>query len=92
MEQGFFGDSEMVHGYIADQVETNFTTTIKHMMFEYDEGFDDSLPINWTREKMILLPKEELILMGQNGRKRAVEVFDEKIIINHYKDIIYRFK
>jgi hypothetical protein len=30
--------------------------------------------------------------MGQNGRKRAVEVFDEKIIINHYKDIIYRFK
>jgi hypothetical protein len=27
--------------------------------------------------------------MGYKARKRAIEVFDEKIIIKHYKEAIY---
>ena len=40
-------------------------------------------------KKMILLSDEERNSMGQKARKRAVEVFDEKIIIKHYKDAIH---
>lgn len=39
--------------------------------------------------KMLNLPLVEIITMGINGRKRAVESFDEQIIINHYKNVIY---
>ncbi|MFT7251620.1 MAG: glycosyltransferase involved in cell wall biosynthesis [Flavobacterium sp.] len=39
--------------------------------------------------KMIKLPIEERLLMGDNGRNRAINVFDEQIIIKHYKDAIY---
>tara|TARA_R110002051_G_scaffold162204_3_gene233719 strand:+ start:253 stop:1368 length:1116 start_codon:yes stop_codon:yes gene_type:complete len=39
--------------------------------------------------KMINLPIEERLLMGDNGRNRAINVFDEQIIIKHYKDAIY---
>ena len=68
----------------------------KDVVIDGETGFlckvKDSFDLAIQMEKMILLPKEELISMGENGRKRAVEVFDEKIIINHYKDVIYRFK
>jgi glycosyltransferase involved in cell wall biosynthesis len=68
----------------------------KDVVIDGETGFlckvKDSFDLAIQMEKMILLPKEELISMGVNGRKRAVEVFDEKIIINHYKDVIYRFK
>lgn len=40
-------------------------------------------------EKMLLLSVEQRELMGVKARERAVSVFDEKIIINIYKDAIY---
>lgn len=43
-------------------------------------------------EKMIMmvkLSKEERISMGKKGRQRAIDVFDEKIIIKHYEDAIF---
>ena len=40
-------------------------------------------------KEMLLLPKEKRMEMGEKARKRALEVFDEKIIIKHYKDAIY---
>ncbi len=39
-------------------------------------------------KRMILLSQEDRIKMGTKARERAVEVFDEKIIIKHYKDVI----
>ena len=41
-------------------------------------------------EKMFLLPKSQLQQMGKNARKRALETFDEKIIIEIYKEEIYK--
>lgn len=43
-------------------------------------------------EKMLNLKKEELKEMGIRSRERAVNVFDEKIIIKHYKEAIYSLK
>lgn len=40
-------------------------------------------------EKMLLLPYEKRKEMGFKARERAVTVFDEKIIIGHYKEAIY---
>jgi glycosyltransferase involved in cell wall biosynthesis len=40
-------------------------------------------------EKMLLLPFDKRKKMGLEARKRAVEIFDEKIIINHYKEAIH---
>ncbi|WP_338407591.1 glycosyltransferase family 4 protein [uncultured Flavobacterium sp.] len=40
-------------------------------------------------EKMFLLPVKERMEMGHNARKRAIEIFDEKIITGHYKEAIY---
>jgi glycosyltransferase involved in cell wall biosynthesis len=40
-------------------------------------------------EKMILMPIVERKEMGIKARKRAIEIFDEKIIINHYKEAIH---
>lgn len=40
-------------------------------------------------EKMLMLTEEERKSMGIAGRKRAIEVFEEKIIIKHYKNEIY---
>ncbi len=40
-------------------------------------------------ENMLLLPIEKRMKMGEKARERALEVFDEKIIIKHYKDAIY---
>ncbi len=65
----------------------------KDVVIDGETGFlckvRDSSDLAIQMRKMILLSKEEQVLMGENGRKRAVEVFDEKIIINHYKDVIY---
>ena len=58
MEQGFFGDSDMMHGYVADEIDDNFTTNIKRMIYEDNPDFDDCLPSNWTKQKTILLPFE----------------------------------
>jgi glycosyltransferase involved in cell wall biosynthesis len=40
-------------------------------------------------EKMLLMSSEEKMRMGYYARERAIEVFDEKIIIKHYKEAIY---
>ncbi|WP_369048787.1 glycosyltransferase family 4 protein [Tenacibaculum sp. UWU-22] len=40
-------------------------------------------------EKMLLLSEKQRDNMGAEARKRAIAVFDEKIIIQHYKDEIY---
>ena len=40
-------------------------------------------------EKMLLLSVKERMKMGHYARKRAIEIFDEKIIIKHYKEAIY---
>jgi glycosyltransferase involved in cell wall biosynthesis len=40
-------------------------------------------------EKMLLLSVKERMKMGYYARKRAIEVFDEQIIIRHYKEAIY---
>ena len=39
-------------------------------------------------KKMLLLSLEERKMMSEKTRKRAVDVFDEKIIIRHYKEAI----
>ncbi len=41
-------------------------------------------------EKMFLLNKDELEKMGNNARKRAVKIFDEKIVIDMYVKEINR--
>ena len=38
---------------------------------------------------MFLLPVKERMEMGHNARKRAIDIFDEKIITGHYKEAIY---
>lgn len=68
----------------------------KDVVIDQETGFlckvKDSLDLAIQMEKIISLSVEELNLMGDKGRKRAIEIFDEKIIIKHYKDVIYRFK
>lgn len=65
----------------------------KDVVVDGETGFlckvKDSIDLVIQMEKIISLSVDELNLMGENGRKRAVEVFDEKIIIKHYKDVIY---
>lgn len=39
--------------------------------------------------KMRLQPEERLHEMGLHGRRKMIEEFDESIVINRYKDIIY---
>lgn len=39
-------------------------------------------------EIMILLPKEELVSMGQKGREKIVNEFEEKIVVNKYLETI----
>lgn len=48
-----------------------------------------SIDLSEKMEKMMLLPVGERKIMGSKARNRAVEVFDEKIIIEHYKNAIY---
>ncbi len=40
-------------------------------------------------EKMLLMSHEKRMKMGFKARERAIEIFDEKIIIGHYKEAIY---
>ena len=49
----------------------------------------DSSDLAMQMEKMFLLSDEERNEMGRKARKRAIEVFDEKIIIKYYKNAIY---
>ena len=49
----------------------------------------DSLDLSKKMEKMLLLTNKERNLMGKDGRKRAIAIFDERIIINKYKEAIY---
>ena len=39
-------------------------------------------------EKMLCLKKNERIRMGEKGRVKVIEQFDESIVINHYKKAI----
>ena len=39
-------------------------------------------------EKMLLLSEDKRKEMGDKGRKRAIAIFDEQIIIQHYKNVI----
>jgi glycosyltransferase involved in cell wall biosynthesis len=48
----------------------------------------DSIDLAIQMEKMINLPEKAQISMGENGRKKAIEVFDEQIVIKHYKNAI----
>lgn len=49
----------------------------------------NSIDLANKMEKMLLMSSKERMKMGYYARKRAVEVFDEKIIIGHYKEAIY---
>lgn len=48
----------------------------------------DSKDLADKMEKVLLMSKAKRKEMGWEARKRALEVFDEKIIINHYKQAI----
>ena len=68
----------------------------KDVVIDGETGFlckvKDHIDLALQMEKMIMLSSQEIKLMGEKGRKRAIEVFDENIIINHYKNIINRFE
>lgn len=65
----------------------------RDVVIDNETGFlcevKNSIDLADKMEKMLLLPSEMRKEMGIKARKRAVEVFDEKIIIGHYKDAIY---
>ena len=42
-----------------------------------------------SMDKMLNLTATERDLMGEKARERAIKVFDQEIIINHYKNAIY---
>ena len=48
----------------------------------------DSEDLADKMEKMFLLDKQDFKQMGQNGRQKALEIFDEQKIINIYKSAI----
>lgn len=48
----------------------------------------DSKDLADKMEKMLLMSKVKRKEMGLKARQRALEIFDEKIIINHYKQAI----
>ncbi len=64
----------------------------KDVVIDNETGFlcevKNSEDLALKMEKMLLLSVEDRKLMGENARKRAIEVFDEKIIIEHYKETI----
>ena len=49
----------------------------------------NSIDLADKMEKMLLIPFDERIKMGHCARKRAIDLFDEKIIIRLYKEAIY---
>jgi glycosyltransferase involved in cell wall biosynthesis len=68
----------------------------KDVVLDGETGFlckvRDSVDLAIQMERIMSLSVDELNLMGVKGRKRAIELFDEKIIVKHYKDIIYKFR
>lgn len=64
----------------------------KDIVIDNDTGFlaevKNSKDLAAKMEKMILLSNEERNNMGLKARKLVLDVFDEKIIIKHYKDAI----
>ncbi len=48
----------------------------------------DSESLADAMEKMILLTEEERIAMGKRGREKVISEFDEKLVIEKYKEVI----
>lgn len=65
----------------------------RDVVIDNETGFlcevKNSIDLADKMEKMLLLSTEERLKMGNYARERAIEVFDEKIIIGHYKESIY---
>lgn len=65
----------------------------KDVVIDNETGFlckvKDSKDLAEKMEKMLMLTKDERVLMGKKARERAIKVFDQEIIINHYKNAIY---
>lgn len=65
----------------------------RDVVIDNETGFlcevKNSVDLADKMEKMLLLPREKRIKMGYKARERAIDVFDEKIIIGHYKEAIY---
>ena len=64
----------------------------RDVVIDNETGFlcevKDSKDLADKMEKVLLMSKAKRKEMGWDARKRALEVFDEKIIINHYKQAI----
>lgn len=65
----------------------------RDVVIDNETGFlcevKNSLDLAEKMEKMILLSLEKRKEMGRKARERAIAVFDEKIVIEYYKDAIY---
>lgn len=65
----------------------------RDVVMDEETGFlcevKNSIDLANKMEKMLLMSPKERIKMGYCARKRAIEVFDEKIIFKHYKEAIY---
>lgn len=67
------------------------TTNVPGCKDVVDDGFNgflceskNAMDLSLKMEKMYLLSEEERILMGKNSRKKMINDFDEKIVINKY--------
>lgn len=78
---------------MAIPIVTSNVPGCKDVVIDGETGYlvevKNSVDLSNKMEKMLLLSIEERNVMGAKARKRAVEVFDETIIIKHYKDAIY---
>lgn len=65
----------------------------KDVVVDQETGFlcevKNSVDLAKKMEKMLLLSAKEREEMGCKARERAIEVFDEQIIIQHYKKAIF---
>ena len=72
-------------------IATN-VTGCKEIVDDGENGYlvnvKDSFDLAQKMEKFILLPKEERKKMGKKGREKILKEFDEKIIIDIYRDKI----
>lgn len=68
----------------------------RDVVIDNETGFlcevKNSIDLAKKMEKIILMSAEDRKVMGAKARKRAVAIFDEKIIINHYKKAIKEAK
>tara|TARA_R110001592_G_scaffold362857_1_gene678553 strand:- start:1102 stop:2151 length:1050 start_codon:yes stop_codon:yes gene_type:complete len=78
---------------MAIPIVTTNVPGCKDVVVDGETGFlcrvKDSNDLLLKMEKMLLLSLEERNLMGEKARDRAVNLFDQEIIIKHYKDTIY---